>query len=250
MDQARRSQEVQVQGNLQEGRDRSRSPRSRLQEMDTAEAIKFLESALSADVRARMGSLVEDGTIKQGDFDPEALAALVGLNSDLQDRVLTHLETERIFLMSSRSKSGFLVSACEKARSGALDCKGIGARDPWHAYLMGIARPRPPQVCLVPEADWLQRAQGPIKIVVDVSADSGMEVRSLSLALALSRQVKEIKTMLVRVGCTIPCHKMRLKEATLSWLLDDRTLAYYNLGSGCVLQLVPRKRGGVKQRKE
>lgn len=220
-------------------------------EMKREEALQMLMGLLPADTSNRLTLLVEDGTVRTGEFDPEAMSALVGLTPELQDKVLMHLESERMFLMSSRSKSGFLVATCDKARTGCLDSRGVGLNDPWRAHLLTIATPRRAQIELEPEAKWLQRQEGAAhKIFVDVSVDTELGVPTVVIAVSLTRQVADLKAKLKLVGITIPLNKMRIKEASLGWLRDDRSLAYYNLGTGSILMLCCKARGGVKSRKD
>lgn len=234
--------------------ERSRSPRRSPRrsswddwgdEHNRDEARKCLVDMLPADIKSRMQTLEEDGTLKKGEFDPEALSALLGLTAELQDKVLVHLETERIFLMSSRSKSGFLVSACEKARTGCLDSRGVGSSDPWRAFLLMVATPKRSQIELESETSWLERQESSTcKILVDVSEDSALGVNSVALTMSLTRKVSELKRTLQIVGITISLNQMRIKEASLGWLQDERTLAYYNLGTGSILMLKAKRRGG------
>ena len=123
-----------------------------------------------------------------------------GLELDLESlfssEVLNYLEGNKMFFLRpnqpfglqfamrhARSKSGYLYSACEKARKGALDERGIGSVDPYREYLLSIAKPRL-RIDLLPEADWLltsAHAQEalkkgralffPAQVVFDVKAD-------------------------------------------------------------------------------
>lgn len=196
-----------------------------------------------------MQRLFDDGTLPQTAFDVEALTALRSLTADLQDKVLDHLESERVFLMNSRSKSGFLVSACDRARGGALDVRGMGLQDPWRPQLLAMATPKRPQVELLLEGQWLkQHGAKPARIVIDVTADHEIGVQRVVLSLALTQSVAGVKERLATIGVRIPVHKMKLKEATVGFLKDSRTLAFYNLCSGSLLQLECRTRGGVALR--
>lgn len=206
-----------------------------------------MEANLTADVQLRLRRLVEEGLLKQGDFDLESMTQLANLVADLQDRVLTFLDNNRVYLINSRSKSGFLVSACEKARKGALDQKGYGAKDPWRDLLLQIAKPKPPQINLVPEKEWAERLKGPQEFFIDSSADS-VGVPSFRIWLQLMQTVAEVKDKLADVGLTMPVSKMRVKEATVGFLRDERTLAFYNLRAGSKLLLVLKRRAGRRSR--
>ncbi|CAJ1355215.1 unnamed protein product [Effrenium voratum] len=178
------------------------------------------------------------------------MSSLVSLKPDLQDRVLTYCENNRIFLLNSRSKSGYLVAACEKARRGALDERGIGTVDPYRDYLLGMARPRRELIDLVPEEEWMQHSDPEAaQLIFDVKADPEIGVSTLRLALKLQHSVRSVKERLAAVGVKIPVQKMRLKEARVGFLRDERTLAYYNLSSGCKMQLVLKRRAGRRQAK-
>ncbi|CAK9024666.1 unnamed protein product [Durusdinium trenchii] len=172
------------------------------------------------------------------------MTALVGLKPDLQERVLNYCESNKVYLTNARSKAGFLVAACEKARKGALDERGFGAVDPYKEYLLALARPRKAVIDLVPEAEWLQRFTDAQEVVFNVKADPEIGVSTLRLALQLTHSVRAVKERLIAVGVGMPIHKMRLREANVGYLRDERTLAYYNLSSGSQLHLMPKKRAG------
>jgi len=210
-----------------------------------------LERALPAESRERLRRLLEDGTLPKRCFDLESLMSFSKLNAELQERVLVYIESERIFLCNSRSKSGFLVATCDRARGGALDAKGMGAPDPWRQALLAIAVPKRQQVDLVPEGQWIQQhGAEPAKITVDVSADKEVGVGSITLAMALEHSVATVKGRLAAIGVKMPAHKMKLKEASVGFLKDEKTLAFYNLQSGSMLHLVYRTRAGVGLRRD
>lgn len=211
------------------------------------EAIGKVKASLSEDVYVRFQRFVHEGLLKQGDFDLEALVHLANLGADLQDRVLTYLDNNRIYLVNSRSKSGFLVAACEKARKGSLDEKGFGATDPWREYLLRVARPKPLQISLVPETEWAEQVKGPQEFFIDASADS-VGVPNFRIWLQLLQTVAEVKGKLADVGLMMPPSKMRLKEASVGFLRDERTLAFYNLKAGSTLLLVLKRRAGHRRR--
>eukprot|EP00435_Cladocopium_sp_Y103_P041437 s252_g11.t1 len=155
--------------------DRSRS-RSRDGPKDVASAAKAGNSEqeivavaikqLPADIRERLEKLFEDqhgrtipqeGLLKEGDLDLRAITVFASLNENLQSRVLNHMdaETERIYVANARSKSGFLIATCDKAKTGCLDARGLGAIDPWRTALVAMATPKQKLVDLKSEQDWL-----------------------------------------------------------------------------------------------
>jgi len=211
------------------------------------ESAPALMEALPANIRARLHRLIDDGTVDKAAFDPESLTSLRALTDKLQDKVLQFLESERVFLMNSRSKSGFLVAACDKAKTGALDAMGMGAQDPWRDQLRASAVPKRAAVELVPEQQWLeQHGAEPARITVDVACDREIGVTSIALSAALTLTAGTIKERLATIGVKVPVHKMKLKDAGVGFLADARSLAFYNVRSGSVLQLLSRKRGGVR----
>mmetsp|Transcript_101489 Transcript_101489/g.316456 ORF Transcript_101489/g.316456 Transcript_101489/m.316456 type:complete len:302 (+) Transcript_101489:92-997(+) len=215
-----------------------------------AKALR-VEALLPKEAQERLRRLYDEGLVARGAFDFEALLALRALSPELQEKVFLHLESERIFLLNSRSKSGFLTATCDKARTGSLDARGVGLPDPWRASLLAIAVPRRVQVDLVPELRWMeQHGAGPAQITVDVSVDKEVGVGSITLALGLAHSVASVKSRLAAIGVKIPVHKMKLKEATAGFLKDDKTLAFYNIRSGSFLHLVYKARGGVALRRD
>merc|ERR1712007_196223 len=115
----------------------------------------------------------------------KALTFLKSLTENMQERVMTYLEHERVFFVNSRSKSGFLYAACDKARHGSLDARGVGLPDPWRSYLLHVATPKRCLIDLKPADSWLQKSGDvPFKIVVDVSADPGLGVPSVALSVS------------------------------------------------------------------
>jgi len=216
-----------------------------------AAAVQAVVDSLPAETRERLHQLVEDGVIHALDFDVQALGELRSLPHDLQDQVLTHLDAQKVFLMNSRSKNGFLVAMCGKARMGVLDARGFGNEDPWRPYLLAIATPRAPDIQLVPENVWLDRyGHEPARIIVDVSADQGVGVASVEVKFMLSRSVVFVKQRLATIGVNFPIHKMKLRMVPVGFLKDEKTLAFYNARSGTQLQLVYKTRGGVALKKD
>jgi len=167
--------------------------------------------------------------------------------------VMNHLEGERIYVANARSKSGFLIAACDKAKTGCLDARGLGAIDPWRSALVAMATPKMEQIELVPEKEWLdQVGTDPLKLTVNVSiceAEVGMPM--VTMELPLTETSAAVKMKLTAMGITsIPVHKMKLLNENVGYLKDRFTLAYYNLMDGASLELQKRGRGGAKLRKD
>eukprot|EP00435_Cladocopium_sp_Y103_P019884 s840_g4.t2 len=176
-----------------------------------------------------------------------AMSIFSALNPDLQDRVLSYCDSNKIFMTNARSKSGFLVAACEKAKKGSLDARGFGTVDPYKEYLLTIAKPKREWVDLVPEQQWLEQTTDAQEVIFDVRADPEAGVSAIRLCLQLDRTVRSVKERLAAVGVQMPVQKMKLREASIGYMRDERTLAYYNLKSGSKVQLVAKQRGGRRQ---
>lgn len=224
-------------------------------EVDKAELAREIEAKLPKRTRDIMDRLVADGIFRKHDFDASALANLRGLNPNQQEKVLDHIEEDRVVFLHSRSKSGFLYAMCDRARNGSLDVRGIGAPDPWRPFLLAMATPRRQTIELVPEAEWLERLGGPrpMRLLINASADAllGRHAPELRLAVAPDRLVAELKAMLAAVGAGMPRNRMKLTEPSNNMhLRDDRTLAFYNLRPGSALVLSERVRGGAAVRQK
>lgn len=217
-----------------------------------AAALKKMQEALTqSKIGGRLQKLCEDGTMRGDEFDYKALAVLHGLPEGLQLQVMDHLENDRVFLMNSRSKSGFLVSACEKARLGALDCRGFMLQDPWRMRLLQNARPKRASIDLVSESVWLTKHGGePARLLIDVSVDKSLGSGSIALAVNLANTSETIKKRLAVIGVQIPIHKMRLKASGIGFLKDTNSLGFYNLQSGSELQLMCKTRAGSALKKD
>eukprot|EP00746_Dinoflagellata_sp_MGD_P000313 gnl/MRDRNA2_/MRDRNA2_100556_c0_seq1.p1 gnl/MRDRNA2_/MRDRNA2_100556_c0~~gnl/MRDRNA2_/MRDRNA2_100556_c0_seq1.p1 ORF type:complete len:462 (+),score=145.78 gnl/MRDRNA2_/MRDRNA2_100556_c0_seq1:89-1474(+) len=239
------------------GRSRSRSrgkdggdPGPSSAETDVVEvALK----QLPGEIYQRLMKLFEEGLLKKGDLDLRSVTVFASLNEGLQGRVMNHLEGERIYVANARSKSGFLIAACDKAKTGCLDARGLGAIDPWRSALVAMATPKIEQVELVPEKEWLDtNGSDPVKITVNVSiceAEVGMPM--VTMELPLTETSAAVKCKLTAMGITsIPVHKMKLLNENVGFLKDRFTLAYYNLMGGAALELQKRGRGGAKLRKD
>merc|ERR1719401_1517855 len=100
---------------------------------------------------------------------------------------MTHMEGERIYVANARSKSGFLIATCDKAKTGCLDARGLGAIDPWRTALVAMATPKQRMIDLKPERDWLDEDKENIKIHVDVSSvENELGVPSVTVELPLT----------------------------------------------------------------
>lgn len=204
-----------------------------------------LIAALPAETRDRLRSIEEDGTLRKGELDVGSLVALRALSLPQQDQVLSYLETQKIYLANSRSRSGFVFAACERAKHGSLDPRGLGYRDPWRPFLLAAATPKRGLLDLVPEQVWLEMfGKTPVRFSVDTSADRSLGGVRLTLTLSLDLTVSAVKARLVAVGVGIPSHKLQLQVAPVGFLRDERTLAYYNLDASKTLVLKCRTRGG------
>merc|ERR1719517_191659 len=125
---------------------------------------------LPAKIRERLEKLFEEGLLKDNDLDLRSITVFASLNEGLQDRVMTHMENERIYVANARSKSGFLIATCDKAKTGCLDARGLGAIDPWRSALVAMATPKQKIFELENERDWLDKyGSDPVKLTVDVS---------------------------------------------------------------------------------
>merc|ERR1719384_437164 len=134
------------------------------------EIVSVAIRQLPSDIRERLEKLFEEGLLKEGDLDLRSITVFASLNEGLQARVMNHMENERIYVANARSKSGFLIATCDKAKTGCLDARGLGAIDPWRTALVAMATPKQKMIDLIPERDWLDRhGEGAIKIHVDVS---------------------------------------------------------------------------------
>jgi len=231
-------------------RSRSRSqPEVRILEDDYSYEIKFVEATLPAATRFALKEMEKQALIKPGDFDAKSLEALKALPENLQDRVTNYMTQEKIYLHHARTKSSFLHAACDKARGGSLDVLGFGQPDPWRDQLLQIATPRRPDIELIPEDKWMAtHGAEPLRLCLDVMADPAIGVPSVALCLKPQRSIIDLKRRIAELGAEMPVNKMKLREASLGFLRNERSLAYYNLHSGVVLQLSCRSRGGVAKK--
>eukprot|EP00933_Yihiella_yeosuensis_P027591 TRINITY_DN2148_c0_g5_i1.p1 TRINITY_DN2148_c0_g5~~TRINITY_DN2148_c0_g5_i1.p1 ORF type:complete len:571 (+),score=162.93 TRINITY_DN2148_c0_g5_i1:82-1794(+) len=211
------------------------------------EIVNVAIKQLPADIRDRMLKLFEEGLLKDGDLDLRCITVFASLNEGLQSRVMNHMETERIYVANARSKSGFVIATCDKAKTGCLDARGLGAIDPWRTALVAMATPKQKQIDLKPERDWLdEKGEGLIKINVDVSAvESELGLSTVTLELPLTETCAAVKAKLVAMGVrSISANAMKLHTDPVGFLKERFSFAYYNLSDGVTLDLTRRKRGG------
>lgn len=203
-------------------------------------------------IRERLEKLFEEGLLKENDLDLRSITVFASLNEGLQDRVMTHMENERIYVANARSKSGFLIATCDKAKTGCLDARGLGAIDPWRSALVAMATPKQKMIDLEPERDWLDKYPDPIKLHINVAvAEREVGMPKVTVEVPLSETAATVKSKLSSMGIqSIPVNKMKLHNENVGFLKDRNQLAYYNLTEGTELELQVRQRAGVKTRKD
>eukprot|EP00397_Hematodinium_sp_SG-2012_P052861 GEMP01062763.1.p1 GENE.GEMP01062763.1~~GEMP01062763.1.p1 ORF type:complete len:261 (+),score=59.77 GEMP01062763.1:70-852(+) len=213
--------------------------------------------ALPTNTARRLNKLFSDGAMRKNDLDVKSVMILAALQEPLQQKVMGHLEAERVFLSNSRSKAGFLVSACEKAKQGALDVRGFGAIDPWKAHLNTKSLGKRTSsmaaaINLENEMEFLDRVGDTALclIVVNCEKDEGSAQPTITLNVPWTTLVGEVKAQLSQQGVTLTPNKIKLKDSILGFLKDKYTLAYYNLAKGTTLVLEKKDRGGVRFKKD
>jgi len=209
------------------------------------------------ETKDRLADFVSDGMLATlREFDMKSLSDLIALPLPIQEKVLDHVESQKVFLLNSRSKSGFLVSVCERARQGALDCRGLCAKDPWKDHLSSVAIPKRPQIDLIPEQIWLRdHGAEPVSLHINITsvaalAGLGPGVETVSLTVSLTETVRNVKHRLAAVGVEIPVHKMKIRASPVGFLNDTHSLAFYNLVCSSQLQLFYKTRAGVARKKD
>lgn len=216
------------------------------------EIVSVAIRQLPGDIRERLEKLFEEGLLKEGDLDLRSITVFASLNEGLQARVMNHMENERIYVANARSKSGFLIATCDKAKTGCLDARGLGAIDPWRTALVAMATPKQKMIDLKPERDWLEKHDegAIIKIHVNVQiVESELGVPSVTVELPLSETSAAVKAKLVAMGVKkIPANRMKLHTDPVGFLKEGHTFAFYNLSDGVTLALSERKRAGVRFR--
>ena len=207
-------------------------------EPDGMDTIKLLPQV----PREKLIKLFDDGTLRTGDLDHKSVMTLQQLSEPFQVKVIDYLQHERLFLFNSRSKAGFLVSACDRAKKGELDARGFGALDPWRSSLIAECTPRP-VINLVPEAEWIaQQACHTMDLTV-LQNDS-----ESSIAVELTEQMASVKDRLHSQLARDEFSRSRLKlvHPVYGSLRDDRTVAFYNLSKSDSLIVKRKVRGGRK----
>jgi len=204
-------------------------------------------------IRHRLEKLFSEGLLKENDLDLRSITVFASLNEGLQDRVMTHMESERIYVANARSKSGFLIATCDKAKTGCLDARGLGAIDPWRSALVAMATPKQKMIDLEPERDWLDKyGTDTIKLHVNIGAlEKEVGMARVTVELPLNETGEAVKGKLSSMGIeSVAVNKMKLHNDTVGFLKDRYTLAFYNLLDGAEIDLSVRKRAGVKFRKD
>jgi len=218
-----------------------------------ADIVNVAIKQLPGKIRERLEKLFEEGLLKENDLDLRSITVFASLNEGLQDRVMTHMECERIYVANARSKSGFLIATCDKAKTGCLDARGLGAIDPWRSALVAMATPKQKQVDLEPERDWIDKhGTDPIKLKVKLGAcEKEVGMAEVTVEVPLNETAATVKSKLASLGIeSIPTNKMKLQTEPVGYLKDRYSLAYYNLKDGDELELSARQRAGVKFRKD
>jgi len=204
-------------------------------------------------IRERLEKLFEEGLLKENDLDLRSITVFASLNEGLQDRVMTHMENERIYVANARSKSGFLIATCDKAKTGCLDARGLGAIDPWRSALVAMATPKQKLLELEPERDWLDKyGTDSIKVHVNVGAcEKECGMAKVTVEIALNETAATIKSKLAALGIeSIAVNNMKLHNENVGFLKDCYNLAFYNLHDGAEIDLSKRTRAGVRFRKD
>jgi len=216
------------------------------------EIVSVAIRQLPGDIRERLEKLFEEGLLKEGDLDLRSITVFASLNEGLQARVMNHMENERIYVANARSKSGFLIATCDKAKTGCLDARGLGAIDPWRTALVAMATPKQKMIDLKPERDWLEQHDegAAIKLHVNVAVvENELGVPSVTVELPLSETSAAVKAKLVAMGVkSIPANRMKLHTEPVGFLKEGHSFAFYNLSDGVTLALSERKRAGVRLR--
>ena len=207
-------------------------------EPDEKETMKLLPQSS----REKLEKLYDDGTLKIGDFDHKSVLTLQQLTEPLQFKVIEYLEVERLFLANSRSKAGFLVSACDKAKKGELDARGFGALDPWRNQIITECTPRP-KIQLVNESEWICQ-NGTESITLNIiNKDSEIPI-PVSLKDPLGSVKDEVYGQLSKPD--FPRNRLKLVHVEYGSLRDERTVAFYNLKDKDSLTVKVKFRGGRK----
>lgn len=205
-------------------------------EPDEVETMKLLP--LSS--RERLTQLYEDGTLKTGDLDHKSILTLQQLTEQLQWKVIEYLQIERLFLANSRSKAGFLVSACDRAKKGELDARGFGALDPWRAGLIAECIPKA-IINLIPEEEFVLLQQTP-SISINVKHGDTVFPMSSSFSDPISTLKDQVYGLFS--GPDFSRSRLKLVHPVYGSLRDGRTPGFYNLSEGESLEVKVKARGG------
>lgn len=103
---------------------------------------------------------------------------------------------------------------------------------------------------LIPEQQFLGRNKGPVQLSIAVpmmaeKAEWKLNGQTLNITLQISDTVATMKA-LIHEQTGMPPGKQKLQYEGM-FFKDNNTLAYYNLASGNVINLLPKERGGRKK---
>mmetsp|Transcript_133832 Transcript_133832/g.303551 ORF Transcript_133832/g.303551 Transcript_133832/m.303551 type:complete len:272 (+) Transcript_133832:81-896(+) len=209
---------------------------------------------LAPAIRERLKRLYNEGTLRPVDLDFKSLMDLKGLAEPLQSKVMDHMFADRVFLSNARSKSGFLVAVCARARRGELDPRGFGAVDPWKQALAALAVPKMKTLSFEPEDEWLEENQDPIEVRVNMTKlmHFGVPMEEACVTLDPTENIAKLKERLKEQGVNVKAtmynvrhvHNANPEKTAIGFLRRERTAAYYNMMNGERLELVPKIRGG------
>ncbi|CAD7929410.1 unnamed protein product [Amoebophrya sp. A25] len=235
------------------------------------EAVQAACDALPPETGGRIKEMFTSNGLTMADLDVKSVMDLARLHPTLQQKVLQHLESERVFLCNSRSKSRFLISTCERAKQGALDVRGFGAIDPWKSHLSAIAVERPKTIELMKEWEYMERVGHSAVVTFSIDCSCCESLREMGenveMSFPMENSVWDIKSKLVDLGCTLSLGKIKLKldsKKNLPWqgmpenwqhigfLKEKYSFGHYNMPPGPTIKLtlVSKVRGGRNRRKD
>lgn len=223
-----------------------------MEESPDVEAVRQACEALPADTGGKLKAMFSCNGLQMSDLDVKSVMELARLHITLQQKVLQHLESERVFLCNSRSKSRFLISTCEGAKQGRLDVRGFGAIDPWKSHLNAIAVQSLKPLEFVSEEEYIAEVgeNAVVCFEVDVSicptlTEENENSPVLCLWMPISSTPLDLRDKISLMGCSVPLFQMKLKvldshpginkftsENVLSeigFFRLDLTFGYYNL---------------------
>lgn len=112
-------------------------------------------------------------------------------------------------------------------------------------------KPRLDDGSLVPEQQWIQKHPYPIQVVVQVNLGADAVAANIPTAIPLElsvrTRVEEMKRLLAPkvAAAGLSDASMKLKVQSAGYILKNiQTLAFYNVGPGCVIELTKKQRGG------